>query len=198
MRCRTTRSDSPTSRDSSLPSYTRQRRWTPPASRRLRSIRPTTPRPRLRPAIAGRPRASVDRDPALAIQDRQPPDVPSAGRSLGPSAATATDCRREPNLPYNSKSAGTSFTRACSALKIEDLCFHNLRHEATSRLFEQGCDIPEVAAVALPSSWNELKRYCDQNPCISRSLATKERRVTKPFAANNLRSRGTDFHLYQC
>lgn len=67
-------------------------------------------------------------------------------------------------IPYNPRSAGTSFTRACSALKIEDLCFHNLRHEATSRLFKQGCDIPEVAAVALPNPWNEPEWYMQLRP----------------------------------
>src|SRR5690606_35494496 len=66
--------------------------------------------------------------------------------------------------PYNSQSVGTSFTRACKALGIEDLHFHDLRHEATSRLFEQGYDIPEVAAVTLHESWNELKRYTQLRP----------------------------------
>jgi len=62
-------------------------------------------------------------------------------------------------FPFNSKSIGSAFTRACIRLAIEDLCFHDLRHEATSRLFEQGYDIPEVAAVTVHESWNELKRY---------------------------------------
>lgn len=47
---------------------------------------------------------------------------------------------------------------------MEDLCFHDLRHEATSRLFEQGYDIPEVAAVTLHESRNELKRYTQLRP----------------------------------
>lgn len=67
-------------------------------------------------------------------------------------------------FPYNSSSIGTAFTRACTKLAIADLCFHDLRHEATSRLFEQGYDIPEVAAVTLHESWNELKRYTQLRP----------------------------------
>lgn len=67
-------------------------------------------------------------------------------------------------FPYNPKSVGTAFTRACAALRIEDLHFHDLRHEATSRLFEAGYDIPEVAAVTLHESWNELKRYTQLRP----------------------------------
>lgn len=67
-------------------------------------------------------------------------------------------------FPYNPSSVGTAFTRACKDLRIEDLHFHDMRHEATSRLFEQGYDIPEVAAVTLHESWNELKRYTQLRP----------------------------------
>lgn len=67
-------------------------------------------------------------------------------------------------FPYNSKSVGTAFTRACQALGIENLHFHDLRHEATSRLFEQGYSIEQVAAVTLHQSWNELKRYTQLRP----------------------------------
>lgn len=45
-------------------------------------------------------------------------------------------------FPFNGKSLGTAFRRACRDLKIEDLHFHDLRHEATSRLFEAGFDSP--------------------------------------------------------
>lgn len=67
-------------------------------------------------------------------------------------------------FPYESKSIGTAFTRACKALRIEGLHFHDLRHEATSRLFEQGYSIEQVAAVTLHESWQELKRYTQLRP----------------------------------
>lgn len=67
-------------------------------------------------------------------------------------------------FPYNPKSIGTAFTRACAKLGIEDLHFHDLRHEGTSRLFEAGYDIPEVASVTLHESWTELKRYTQLRP----------------------------------
>lgn len=67
-------------------------------------------------------------------------------------------------FPYNSKSVGTAFTRACRALNIDDLRFHDLRHEATSRLFEQGYSIEQVAMVTLHESWSELKRYTQIKP----------------------------------
>ena len=67
-------------------------------------------------------------------------------------------------FPYNSKSIGTAFTRACKAINIVDLHFHDLRHEASSRLFEQGYSIEQVAAVTLHESWTELKRYTQLRP----------------------------------
>jgi integrase len=62
-------------------------------------------------------------------------------------------------FPYNSRSISASFTKACKFLAIEDLHFHDLRHEGTSRLFEMGWNIPHVAAVTGHRSWASLKRY---------------------------------------
>lgn len=59
----------------------------------------------------------------------------------------------------NSKSISTSFTRACAFLEIEDLHFHDLRHDGISRLFELGWSIPHVAQVSGHRSWQSLKRY---------------------------------------
>lgn len=61
--------------------------------------------------------------------------------------------------PYNSDSIGTSFARACLFLGIENLHFHDLRHEGISRLFEIGWSIPRVACVSGHRSWTSLKRY---------------------------------------
>ncbi len=62
-------------------------------------------------------------------------------------------------FPYKPQSIGAAFTRACHVLGIVDLTFHDLRHEAASRLFERGYTIPQVAQFTLHESWNELKRY---------------------------------------
>lgn len=62
-------------------------------------------------------------------------------------------------FPFNHRSVSASFTKACKFLAIEDLHFHDLRHEGTSRLFEMGWNIPHVAAVTGHRSWASLKRY---------------------------------------
>ena len=67
-------------------------------------------------------------------------------------------------FPYGPKSVGAAFKRACHVLGIVDLRFHDLRHEATSRLFERGYQIHEVAQFTLHDSWNELKRYTNLRP----------------------------------
>lgn len=62
-------------------------------------------------------------------------------------------------FPYNAPSVSTIFSRACTFLKIDDLTFHDMRHEAASRLFEMGWTIPHVAAVTGHKTWQSLQRY---------------------------------------
>lgn len=62
-------------------------------------------------------------------------------------------------FPSSADAISTAFTRACKVLGIEDLHFHDLRHEGISRLFEMGWNIPHVAAVSGHRSWQSLKRY---------------------------------------
>lgn len=73
-------------------------------------------------------------------------------------------------FPYDSRSVGAAFTRACKILGIKGLRFHDLRHEGTSRLFERGYQIHEVAQFTLHDSWNELKRYTNLRPEQTRDL----------------------------
>jgi len=51
------------------------------------------------------------------------------------------------------------FSLACKAAEIEDLRFHDLRHEATSRLFEKGLNPMEVASITGHKTLQMLKRY---------------------------------------
>jgi integrase len=62
-------------------------------------------------------------------------------------------------FPYSTDAISAAFTRACKILGIEDLRFHDLRHEGVSRLFEMGRTIPQTAAVSGHRSWGSLKRY---------------------------------------
>lgn len=61
--------------------------------------------------------------------------------------------------PFYSGSISASFTRTCKILGIEDLHFHDIRHEGITRLFEMGWSIPRVACVSGHRSWKSLQRY---------------------------------------
>lgn len=52
-----------------------------------------------------------------------------------------------------------SFARACRDAGIAGLRFHDLRHEATSRLFEKGLTTMEVAAITGHKTLQMLQRY---------------------------------------
>lgn len=67
--------------------------------------------------------------------------------------------RKAEIFPYSTDAIGRNFTEAVKLLGIEDLHFHDLRHEGVSRLFEMGLNIPHVAAVSGHRSWTGLKRY---------------------------------------
>lgn len=52
-----------------------------------------------------------------------------------------------------------AFRRACAAAGVVGLRLHDLRHEGTSRLFERGLSIQEVALITGHEDWDSLKRY---------------------------------------
>lgn len=67
--------------------------------------------------------------------------------------------RKDQIFPYNVDAISAAFTRACKILAIEDLHFHDLRHDGISRQFEIGKNIPQAAAVSGHRSWSSLQRY---------------------------------------
>jgi integrase len=62
-------------------------------------------------------------------------------------------------FPIGPASATHSFQRACARAGITNLHFHDLRHEAASRLFEKGLGMMEVASVTGHKTLQMLKRY---------------------------------------
>lgn len=104
------------------------------------------------------------------VRDAKHPRAKAGNHRVFPLLGAAWEIvQRQPRtaaeiFPYKSKSVGTAWIRACKDLRIDDLHFHDLRHEATSRFFEQGYSIEQVAAVTLHESWQELKRYTQLRP----------------------------------
>lgn len=62
-------------------------------------------------------------------------------------------------FPYKGDSVSASFERAVKRLGIEDMTFHDLRHEGITRLFEAGLSIQQVALVSGHRSWTTLRKY---------------------------------------
>lgn len=105
-------------------------------------------------------REDRDGNKILVREMKHPRGVRDTWVFLTDEAAAILDRRGgEVYFPYNSKSVSASFTRACKFLEIDDLRFHDLRHEAASWLFELGWDIPRVAGVTGHQSWSSLQRY---------------------------------------
>jgi integrase len=79
-------------------------------------------------------------------------------------------------LPIAPDQLTKQFQAACRRAGLEGLRFHDLRHEATSRLFEAGLSIVEVAAVTGHETLQMLKRYTHPRTAdIAAKLAANRR-----------------------
>lgn len=108
--------------------------------------------------------------PTILIRERKDPKDKKSNNQwvplLGRTAEIIDSQERTGPLifPYKADSIGAAFRRACTRLQIDDLHFHDLRHEGASRLFEQGYSIPEVAIVTGHRDWKSLRRYTNLTP----------------------------------
>lgn len=69
-----------------------------------------------------------------------------------------------PVIGITAGSAGVFWREAMKVLKIEDLHFHDLRHEATTRLSTKLVNVLELAAVTGHKSLKHLQRYYNPDP----------------------------------
>ncbi|MCP1290894.1 site-specific integrase [Chromobacterium sp. S0633] len=133
--------------------------------------------PLRRGEICGISRRHLDiKKRTVIIKDRKDPkkkigndqEVPLLGEAWdivqAQLAGRAEGDKEERIFPYNVTTVSAVFQRAVESLGIEDLHFHDLRHEGTSRLFEAGYSIEEVALVTGHKNWNTLRRYTQLRP----------------------------------
>lgn len=100
----------------------------------------------------------------VIIRDRKHPtekvgndqEVPLLGEAF-------TIAMRQPRgeliFPVTDGTISTLFPRACKAIGIKDLHFHDLRHEGITRLFEQGYTMEQVMLVSGHRDPKMLMRY---------------------------------------
>lgn len=67
-------------------------------------------------------------------------------------------------FPYPSGSISVIFNGACKSLHIKDLHFHDMRHAAATRLFNQNYSIQQVQQFTLHTDWRTLARYTHIKP----------------------------------
>ncbi len=94
------------------------------------------------------------------------PETKNGTARTVPLSSTAVQILRGLPRTLDGKVFGTTyeaihlaFTRACKRAGIEDFRFHDLRHEATSRLFERGLNLMEVSSITGHKTLQMLKRY---------------------------------------
>lgn len=83
-------------------------------------------------------------------------------------------------FPVDTEALKSNWVRICKRAKptIQDLHFHDLRHEAISRLFELGLSIPEVASISGHRTPAMLFRYAHANQEAIRQKLLGNQRVT--------------------
>lgn len=108
----------------------------------------------------------------VLVRDRKDPRQKQGNDQWVPLLGPAWDIlQRQPRIdgeprifPIGASTISKYFTEACQKLSIPDLHFHDLRHDGTSRLFEEGYEIQQVALVTGHKDWRHLKRYTNLKP----------------------------------
>lgn len=82
---------------------------------------------------------------------------------------SAGQMKNEHLFPMTPLALRLAWDRLTERAEIEDLNFHDLRHEAISRLFELGLTVPEVASISGHRDMRMLFRYAHANHASVRS-----------------------------
>jgi integrase len=99
------------------------------------------------------------------------PDTKNGDVRFVPLSSTALHLLRSMNVakeglvfPIKSHGVTVAFRRAVARAKIDNLHFHDLRHEGTSRLFEKGLHVMEVGSITGHKTLSMLQRYTHLRP----------------------------------
>jgi len=90
--------------------------------------------------------------------------VPLSSMALAALPAPETRVMDEPVFPMSPNAVRLAWERLKRRADVEDLHFHDLRHEAISRFFEMGLTIPEVALISGHRDFKMLFRYTHLRP----------------------------------
>ena len=93
-----------------------------------------------------------------------PRTIPLAPEAMATIEALRSLSRGERILPISANALRLAWERLKRRAGIKDLRFHDLRHEAISRLFEKGLNVPEVAVMSGHRDPRMLFRYTHPRP----------------------------------
>lgn len=119
----------------------------------------------------------------LLVRDRKDPrkkegndqEVPLIGNALDIILRQPKEEGEDRIFPFHPQTVSKYFKEACDALKIPDLHWHDLRHEAASSLAEAGWSPHEIKAVTGHRMDSHLDRYVNMD---AQKIAQKE--IVKP------------------
>lgn len=106
----------------------------------------------------------------VLVRDRKDPRQKVGNDQWVPLLGEAwTVLQRQPRsedriFPCDAGTVSKYFTWACRELGIPDLHLHDMRHEGTSKLFEDGFELQQVALVTGHRDWRHLRRYTQLKP----------------------------------
>jgi len=118
--------------------------------------------------LVGLERSRIDLRKRVAVlpdtKNGEARSVPLSERAVAVIRALPTPINSPRLFPrLSTEAVKRAYIRACKRAGIENLHFHDLRHEATSRLFEMGLNPMEVAAITGHKTLQMLKRYTHLN-----------------------------------
>jgi integrase len=108
-----------------------------------------------------------------------PRTIPLTGRALD-ILRNHSSGRAGPVFPWSPRAIQMRWFRAARRLGLEDLHFHDLRHEAVSRFFEAGLSVPEVALISGHRDPRMLFRYTHLRP----EEVAKKLRALQPLTSD--------------
>ena len=115
--------------------------------------------------------ADVDEEKNMVmVRDRKHPRQKEGNNEWVPMLGDAwAILKRQPKVedrifPIHPQTLSKYFKEARVSQGIGDLRLHDMRHEGTSRLFEEGYAIQQVALVTGHRKWETLKRYTNLKP----------------------------------
>ena len=103
----------------------------------------------------------VDREHRTLLVPRtkngHPRVIPLSSKALG--ILAGVDVREQRVFPVSANAVRLAWERLKRRVGVDDLHFHDLRHEAISRFFEKGLSVPEVALISGHRDVRMLFRY---------------------------------------